>query len=276
MSNTNIWNHPTFGELRVVIRDNEPWFVARDVALALGYTNTAKAIRDHCRNAISITIRSGKRGNPNLTLIPESDLYRLISKSALPSAKQFDEWVFGTVLPAIRKDGMYVMGEEKVQTGEMSIEEMTLKVMGHLQSKVERLEAKTIELEGENEVLSEELTEARPKALVFDTQVAVRRETVSEYCRRMRGVNLNQLSASLKLAGYFFREAGGYRVRSAYRDTHFEEKHNADYGTVSIYPTEKGKMLLSRLYFDGKLIMKLAFRGSKAIESEDGKLVVHE
>jgi prophage antirepressor-like protein len=275
MNNTITTFTNALGNLRVVMLDDEPWFVAKDVAVALGYAKPEGAVRSHCKYQRTYPLESGGQVR-HITIIPESDMYRLIIRSKLPSAERFEAWVTEDVLPAIRKDGLYVMGEEKVQTGEMSIEEMTLKVMGHLQSKVERLEAKTIELEGENEVLSEELTEARPKALVFDTQVAVRRETVSEYCRRMRGVNLNQLSASLKLAGYFFREAGGYRVRSAYRDTHFEEKHNADYGTVSIYPTEKGKMLLSRLYFDGKLTMKLAFRGSKAIESEDGKLVVHE
>lgn len=92
---------------------------------------------------------------PNLhskmKIISESALYKLIMRSDKPEAKVFQDWVTRDVLPAIRKDGMYVKDEEKVLTGELSLEEMTLKVLEGLQSKVSRLTA-------ENDALTEDVT----------------------------------------------------------------------------------------------------------------------
>lgn len=110
-------------DLRVVTIDGEPWFVAKDVCIALGFhtksdgsVNTTHALR-HC-DATEITTRhlSGNRGS-DLKLISESGLYKLIMRSDKPQAKPFQDWVTKVVLPAIRKDGGYIMGEEKVVTG---------------------------------------------------------------------------------------------------------------------------------------------------------------
>lgn len=99
--------------VRTVVReDGEPWFVAKDVALALGYTNTRKAVRDHCK-AASAMARGNELFPPTEGLdsqtivIPERDVYRLIMRSNLPSAEKFEEWVVGEVLPSIRKTGQY-------------------------------------------------------------------------------------------------------------------------------------------------------------------------
>ena len=81
----------------------------------------------------------GQRGLEAVLVVTESGLYKLILRSDLDTAKPFQDWVTREVLPAIRKDGMYVMGKEKVKTGEMSEDEMVLLVMTRLQKKVERL-----------------------------------------------------------------------------------------------------------------------------------------
>ena len=97
--------------LRTVVRDGEPWFVGKDVAEMLGYRNPAEAVRDHCKHAEllktskTLLLNNSPRG---LLIIPESDLYRLVMHSRLPQAEAFEEWVVGTVLPAIRKTGGYV------------------------------------------------------------------------------------------------------------------------------------------------------------------------
>lgn len=82
-------------------------------------------------------------GNQEMTVINESGLYSLILTSRKPEAKTFKKWVTGTVLPAIRKDGAYIMGEEKVVSGEMDEDEFVLKAMAILQGKVERLKSRT-------------------------------------------------------------------------------------------------------------------------------------
>lgn len=92
--------------VRTVEIDGEPWFVARDVAEVLGYTNPLKAIRDHCKG-VNETFAPSAGGEQKIKIIPERDVYRLIMRSKLPAAERFENWVVSEVLPAIRKTGAY-------------------------------------------------------------------------------------------------------------------------------------------------------------------------
>ena len=103
-----IFNNSDFGNIRVVENSGEPWFVGKDVAEVLGYTNPSKALADHVdaddklNNETLLSL--GQRGG---WLINESGLYSLILSSKLPTAKKFKRWVTSEVLPAIRKTGSY-------------------------------------------------------------------------------------------------------------------------------------------------------------------------
>ncbi|PRW69032.1 Rha family transcriptional regulator [Pseudomonas fluorescens] len=88
----------------------EPWFIAKDIAEALGYSNTSKAINVHCKAVSTCHTEMGGQVRA-VQIIPERDLYRLVMKSKLPAAEQFEEWVVGQVLPTIRKTGSYT-GQE--------------------------------------------------------------------------------------------------------------------------------------------------------------------
>lgn len=101
--------------IRVVNRNGEAWFVGSEVARALGYSDTDQAIRKHCKAAenckpVDLTGLGIKSQSPRgLTLIPERDVYRLVMRSKLPSAEQFEEKVVSEVLPSIRKTGGYMV-----------------------------------------------------------------------------------------------------------------------------------------------------------------------
>ena len=84
----------------------EPWFIAKDIAEALGYANTSKAINAHCKAINTCHTEMGGQVRA-VQIIPERDMYRLVMKSKLPAAEQFEEWVVGQVLPTIRKTGAY-------------------------------------------------------------------------------------------------------------------------------------------------------------------------
>lgn len=86
--------------------DGEPWFVARDIADVLGYTEPHKAIARHCKGGMDHPVPTDG-GLQIHKVIPERDLYRLIMRSKLPAAERFEDWVVGEVLPAIRKTGRY-------------------------------------------------------------------------------------------------------------------------------------------------------------------------
>ena len=104
-----VFNHPEFGELRTVEIDGVVWFVGKDVAEALRYTNPSKAFRDHiAEEDKGVTKCYTPGGAQQMTIINESGLYSLILSSKLPSAKEFKHWVTSEVLPSIRKTGGYV------------------------------------------------------------------------------------------------------------------------------------------------------------------------
>lgn len=103
-----------FGSIRSVMFNSEPYFVGKDVAIALGYSNPRKAIRDHVDDEDKgVTKCDTLGGKQDLTVINESGLYSLIMSSKLPQAKQFKRWVTSEVLPTIRKTGTY--GELDIQ-----------------------------------------------------------------------------------------------------------------------------------------------------------------
>lgn len=128
-------------QIRVVEIDGNPWFVATDVAKILGLSQHG-GMYDHLsadekqlRGRASLGLGAGRAA----WVVSESGLYKLIMRSGKPIAKRFQDWMTRDVLPAIRKDGMYVLGEEKVATGEMSIEELALAAIKGLETKIARM-----------------------------------------------------------------------------------------------------------------------------------------
>ena len=110
-----IFENVEFGKVRTIVKDGEPYFVGKDVAEILGYSNTRDALAKHVddEDKNTVAIRDGIQGNPNLTIINESGLYSRILSSKLPAAKKFKRWVTSEVLPSIRKMGSYTAKHAK-------------------------------------------------------------------------------------------------------------------------------------------------------------------
>lgn len=111
MNDLMIFNNPEFGEIRTVGLDGEPLLVGKDVALALGYTNPQKAIRDHVDDEDKTVNKTFSVNGTPIVLINESGLYSLVLSSKLPGAKKFKRWVTSEVLPSIRKHGAYMTSD---------------------------------------------------------------------------------------------------------------------------------------------------------------------
>ncbi len=112
MNELKIFNSPEFGQVRTITLDGEPWFVGKDVADALGYSNSRDALARHVddEDKTSVVIPdTGSNYKSKATLINESGLYSLVLSSKLPTAKQFKHWVTSDVLPTIRKTGKYAV-----------------------------------------------------------------------------------------------------------------------------------------------------------------------
>lgn len=180
--NIKIFNNAEFGEIRVMLIDDDPWFVGKDIAVALGYNNPQKAIRDHVdeqdRGVNEMDTPGGKQP---IIIINESGLYSLIFSSKLESAQRFKHWVTHEVLPSIRKHGMY-MTDNLLETA-IANPDFVIGLIQNMKAEKEKSEA----LQMQNKQLCEKNEEMQPKADYFDDLVAWNvslgfRATAKELC----------------------------------------------------------------------------------------------
>lgn len=174
-----IFKHPEFGKLRTAEIDGEPWMVGRDVAAALGYSNTRDALAKHVddEDKNTVAFRDGTSGNPNQTLINESGLYSLILSSKLPSAKKFKRWVTAEVLPSIRRNGAYMTPAsiESVLTDPDTIIRLALNLRAE-QEKRKAMEAKTRRDRRSPRLSNVSAIEDMPQSIFGQRLVALRKE----------------------------------------------------------------------------------------------------
>lgn len=107
-NNVTIFNNDLFGSVRTLTIDEKFYFIASDVAKALGYKNTSKAVNDHCKHITKRSVLDSCGVEQSMNIIPESDVYRLIIRSKLPEAEKFETWVMEEVLPQLRQCGVYL------------------------------------------------------------------------------------------------------------------------------------------------------------------------
>lgn len=175
MSELMIFNNPEFGNIRMVDEDGSVLFCGNDVAKALGYKSPKDAISTHCRGAVKRRLTDSIGREQDTAFIPESDLYRLVFSSKLPTAEKFTDWVTKDVLPAIRKHGGYVNGQES-----MTPEELMAAALLMAQKTIADRDARISTLTVENQIMA-------PKADYFDALVDRNlltgfRETAKQLC----------------------------------------------------------------------------------------------
>ncbi len=193
-------------EIRVVQDGNlNPWFVGRDIALTLGYSDTDDAIRRHCK--LSKLFKPGETpglecGPRGMTLIPEPDVYRLVARSHLPAAEQFERWIFEEVLPAIRKTGGYIKAGI-----EDTPDEIMARAVLVAQETMERQKGRIQALESENKAMA-------PKALFADAVSTSRTSIlVGEMAKILKqngveNMGQNRFFAWLRENGYLIKRRG--------------------------------------------------------------------
>lgn len=146
MNKLQTFNNAELGQVRTMTINNESWFVGKDVAEILGYTNPRKAITDHIDDEDKGVMKCDTLGGTqNLTVINESGLYSLILSSKLPNAKKFKRWVTSDILPTIRKTGGYVSDEDLfVNTYLPNADEHTKQLFGATLKELRTLNEKII------------------------------------------------------------------------------------------------------------------------------------
>lgn len=222
-------------EVRTFLENDVPYFVANDVAKTLGYKNPSKATNDHCKKAIETWGNDSLGRRQKFKIIPESDVYRLIIKSNLPSAEKFESWVMEEVLPQIRKHGMYAT-DDLLNNPDLLIEVAT-----------KLKEERTLRLVAEQRV-----NELQPKADYYDRILNNKGlVTVSTIAKNygMSAVSFNKLLHEL---GIQFNQSGTWLLYSKFQDkgyTHiepfdYEDKNGNRQVKTRMKWTQKGHIFL--------------------------------
>lgn len=198
MTDIQVFKNDEFGAVRTIEQDGKVMFCGKDVAVALGYSNPNKALRDHTRGERIVTPLETSGGIQQVQFISEGDLYRLVASSKLPSAQQFESWVFDEVLPSIRKRGGY-MASVKDETPEETMARAFI------------LAKETIERK------NREIAEMKPKALFADAvSTSDKCMLVGELAKvlRQNGVQMGQrrLFAWLRDNGYLMKRGSSYNL----------------------------------------------------------------
>lgn len=246
--NIKIFNNAEFGEIRVMLIDDDPWFVGKDIAVALGYNNPQKAIRDHVdeqdRGVNEMDTPGGKQP---IIIINESGLYSLIFSSKLESAQRFKHWVTHEVLPSIRKHGMY-MTDNLLETA-IANPDFVIGLIQNMKAEKEKSAA----LQMQNKQLCEKNEEMQPKADYFDDLVAWNVSTNFRSTAKELRIPERLFIKMLISDGYIYRDKSkGILPKAGKGDGLFAVKEYCNqknkHGGVQARVTPKGRETFRLLY----------------------------
>lgn len=256
-TNLNLYTHPAFGNLRTIVDGKTIYICAKDAATALGYANTNKAIKDHCKGVTKRYPLETPGGTQEFTFICEGDLYRLIFSSHLPTAQGFESWVMDEVLPSIRKHGLYAI--DGIRTNPRAL----LSALEALIAEQERNE----KLAAENYQQAQLLLEARPKVSYYDMvlqsdSLLTTTEIAKDYGLSARKLNklLAELHVQFKQSGRWFLYAAHAEAGYAHSKTYVYDEETGKTST-HLYWTQKGRLFIYDLLKHERGLLPLIERG---------------
>lgn len=246
--NIKIFNNAEFGEIRVMLIDDDPWFVGKDIAAALGYKDTVNALKAHVdeqdKAGWRITTQFGEK---ETTIINESGLYSLIFSSKLEGAQRFKYWVTHEVLPSIRKHGMY-MTDNLLETA-IANPDFVIGLIQNMKAEKEKSAA----LQMQNKQLCEKNEEMQPKADYFDDLVAWNMSTNFRSTAKELRIPERMFIKMLISDGYIYRDKSkGILPKAGKGDSLFAVKEYCNqknkHGGVQTRVTPKGRETFRLLY----------------------------
>ena len=243
MKDIQIFNNPEFGQVRTVVIDDEPWFVAADVCRALDIGNPRKAVTrldDAEKN--TVTLNDGIPGNPEKTVVNEPGLYSLVLGSRKPEAKKFKRWITHEVIPAIRKTGGYHVPqspEEQMAQGLLAAQ----KLLAEKDKRIEEMRPK--------EIFADAVSVSKTDILIGDLAKLIKQNG--------HDIGQKRLFAWLREKGYLIKRKGldwNMPTQKAMEMKLFRVKetvvtHADGHTTVNKTPKVTGK---GQVYFVNKLL----------------------
>ena len=234
MNELKIFENEEFGKIRTTEENGKVLFCGSDVANALGYIDTPKAIKTHCKNDgwVICPVTDSLGRIQKAKFIDEGNLYRMITHSKLPSAEKFEKWVFDEVLPTIRRHGMYAIDD--------LIENPDLGIKALMALKEER--AKVAKLKSENEYLE------KTKAWISDKKTATAMNTASQKSKEVKKLKIeldrSKEYASIKAMEKVTKAKFKWQPMRNYCTSHeleMKKIFDPNFGAVNTYPAEAWK-----------------------------------
>ena len=242
MNNLTVFENQDFGEVRMVAINDDPYFVGKDVAEILGYSNSRKALADHVDDEDKgVTKCYTLGGTQDLAVINESGLYSLILSSKLPRAKQFKHWVTSEVLPAIRKHGAYAT-EELIANPDLAI--AAFKALKEEREQNRKLEQKVA-------VQTQQISEMAPKVSYYDVVLNCKDLVSMSVIAKDYGWSASKMNKYLHEKGIQFRQGGIWLLYQKYAEkgytstkTHSYLNDDGPHTKVHTYWTQKGRLFI--------------------------------
>lgn len=247
MSELQIFKNAEFGSIRTLQINDEPYFVGRDVAEILGYSNSRKALADHVdEEDKGVTKCDTFGGTQDMTVINESGLYSLILGSKLPTARKFKCWVTSEVLPAIRRHGVYAV-DEVLANPDMLIDAL-------LQFKAER--EINQELKETVAVQNQQIVEMKPKVSYYDVVLNCKDLVAISVIAKDYGWSANRMNQYLHQKGVQYKQGNKiWLLYQKYAEMGYTNTKTHSYsgndGTmhtaVHTYWTQQGRLFIYEL-----------------------------
>lgn len=245
-----IFKNDSFGAIRTVEVDGVPYFVGKDVAEALGYSNSRKALADHVDDEDKgVTICDTHGGKQNLTVINESGVYALVFGSKLPTAKQFKHWVTSEILPTIRKHGAY-MTEQTLEQA-LTSPDFLIKLATQLKEEKE----KSTRLETKVTAQEQQIKELKPKADYTDKILNNKGLVTITQIAKDYGMSGSKLNKILNELGIQYKQSGQWFLYAKYQDKGYTHSKTIDIVrsdgrpdiTMETKWTQKGRLFIYAL-----------------------------
>lgn len=246
MGELQIFKNAEFGSVRTITVEGEPYFVGKDVAEILGYSNTRKALADHVDEEDKmdgVTIRDSIGREQNPVCINESGLYSLILSSKMPNAKRFKRWVTSEVLPTIRRHGLYAMDEVLANPDILINALLELKAERERNSSLQAMVA----------VQSQQMIEMQPKVSYYDVVLNCKDLVAISVIAKDYGWSATKLNQYLQQKGIQYKQGGKIWIlyqkyaEKGYTSTKTHSYPGSDGSThtkVHTYWTQRGRLFI--------------------------------
>ncbi|WP_142972404.1 phage antirepressor [Enterococcus faecium] len=244
MNQLEVFQNAEFGSVRVVVEDGVPYFVGKDVADVLGYSNSRKALLDHVdeKDKDGVTIRDAIGRDQNAVVINESGLYSLILSSKMPNAKKFKRWVTNEVLPSIRQHGVFATDSFIKK----SIEDpaWSISVLKELQAKNEQIA-----------IQAQQISELQPKANYYDVVLNCKDLVTISVIAKDYGWTAIQMNKYLNKKKVQFKQGQIWLLYKEYasfgytstKTHHHKGKDGTDHTSVHTYWSQSGRLFIYNL-----------------------------